>query len=77
MEYHRTKDLLYVMQFLGHRRIENTLLYVQLVNSIFQDFDDEYTCKVADNIDQAKQLVEAGFDYVTDIDGHKLFRKRK
>ena len=34
-------------------------------------------CKVTDNVDQAKQLTESGFEYVTDIDEHKLFRKRK
>jgi predicted dithiol-disulfide oxidoreductase (DUF899 family) len=31
----------------------------------------------ADNLDQAKQLIEFGFEYITDIDEHKLFRKRK
>jgi hypothetical protein len=39
--------------------------------------DDEYVCRIADNIDQAKQLIESGFNYVTNIDEHKLFRKRK
>jgi hypothetical protein len=39
--------------------------------------DDEYVCRIADNIDQAKQLIESGFDYVTNIDEHKLFRKRR
>ena len=73
MEYHKTRDLLHVMQFLGHRSIKTTLRYTQLIAFA----DDEYTCKVADNVDQAKQLVESGFDYVTDIDGHRLFRKRK
>jgi len=28
--YHQTKDVLYVKEFLGHKRIENTLLYIQL-----------------------------------------------
>jgi integrase len=32
MEYHRTKDILYVMQLLGHERIRNTLIYTQLVS---------------------------------------------
>jgi integrase len=73
MEYHRTKDLLHVMQFLGHRNIKTTMRYTQLIAFA----DDEYVCKVADNVDQAKQLIESGFDYVTDIDTHKLFRKRK
>jgi len=73
MEYHRKRDVLHVMHFLGHRSIRTTLGYRQLIGFA----DDEYTCKVADNVEQAKQLVESGFDYVTDIDGHRLFRKRK
>jgi integrase len=73
MEYHRTKDILHVMQLLGHRSIKNTLVYTHLV-----DFGgDEFVCKVAKNVDEAKTLVESGFDYVTDVDGMKLFRKRK
>jgi hypothetical protein len=67
------------MQLLGHRKIENTLLYVQLVNSIFQDVDDEYICKVAKTAQEAVQLVELGFEYVTGeyTDGGKLFKKKK
>jgi hypothetical protein len=38
---------------------------------------DEFVCKVAKNVEEAKTLVEGGFDYVTDVDGMKLFRKRK
>ena len=68
-----TKDLLHVMQFLGLRKIKTTLRYTQLIALA----DDEYVCKTADNADQAKQLTESGFEYVTDIDEHKLFRKPK
>jgi len=72
-EYHRTKDILHVMQLLGHKNITNTLVYTHLV-----DFEgDEFVCKVAKNVDQAKELIESGFDYVADVDGTKLFRKRK
>jgi hypothetical protein len=61
------------------RFIENTLLYVQLVNSIFQEVDDEYVCKVARTAQEAVQLVELGFKYVTGeySDGGKLFKKKK
>jgi len=42
------------------------------------DFEgDEFVCKVAKNVDEAKALVESGFDCVTDVEGMKLFRKRK
>jgi integrase len=32
MEYHRTKDLLYVKRFLGHRSLNSTLVYTHLVD---------------------------------------------
>jgi hypothetical protein len=38
---------------------------------------DDYVCKVARTVEEARQLVEEGFDYVTNIDGMKLFRKRR
>jgi integrase len=74
MTYHRTKDLLFTKQQMGHRKIETTLIYTQLIQF---DKDDNYTCKVAQNIEQATDLIENGFEYVTEIDGFKLFRKRK
>jgi len=73
MEYHRTKDILHVMQLLGHKNIKNTLIYTQLVN--FKD--NEYVCKIAKTLEEATKLIEAGFEYVTDMNGYKLFRKRK
>jgi len=73
MEYHRTKDILHVMQLLGHKNINNTLVYTQLV-----DFgDDEYTVKVAHSVEEDKQLIEAGFEYVTERDDLKIYKKRR
>ena len=73
MEYHKTKDILHVMKILGPRNIQNTLKYTQLV-----DFeDDEYVCKVARTLQDASGLIEAGFEYVCEIQDAKLFRKRK
>ncbi len=73
MEYHKTKDILHVMRLLGHKNIKNTLIYTQLVT--FQN--DDYTCKVAANIKEAAELIEAGYEYVCEMDNQKLFRKRK
>jgi integrase len=73
MEYHKTKDILHVMQVLGHKNVKNTLIYTHLVN--FES--EEYICKVAATVDNASQLIESGFEYVTEIDGVRLFRKRK
>ena len=32
MAYYKTKDIIYVMRFLGHKNIKNTLRYVHLIN---------------------------------------------
>ncbi|MCW4044766.1 MAG: tyrosine-type recombinase/integrase [Candidatus Bathyarchaeota archaeon] len=73
MEYAKTKDILYVKQVLGHRNLQNTLRYTQLVT--FES--NEYHSAVAKTVEEACQLVESGFEYVCDIDNVKLFRKRK
>jgi hypothetical protein len=72
----KTKDMLHVMQTLGHKNIKNTLIYVQLANEMFKD-QQEYISKVARNLKEACTLVEAGFEYVCDMDGVKIFRKPK
>lgn len=73
MEYHKTKDILHVMRLLGHKNINNTLIYTQLVDSS----DDDYVSRVAKDLKELCQLIEAGFEYVTDMDGVKILRKRK
>jgi integrase/DNA-directed RNA polymerase subunit RPC12/RpoP len=73
MEYAKTKDILHVMQVLGHKNIQNTLKYTQLIK--FEE--DEFVCKTAKTVQEAFQLIEAGFEYVCEIDGIRLFRKRK
>jgi integrase len=73
MTYYKTKDIVHTMRFLGHKNIKNTLRYVHLIN-----FDkEEYMCKIAKTVKEASQLVESGFEYVTEMDNVKLFRKRK
>ena len=74
MEYHKTKDILHVMQILGHKNIMNTLKYTQLI-----DFKgDDYNSKATKDSEEARQLIENGFEYVcTTPNEIMLFRKRK
>jgi len=44
---------------------------------IFKEASDQFTARVAKTVDEAAELIEAGFDYVCEVDGVKLFRKRK
>ena len=71
-----TKDTLHVKQVLGHKRIENTLIYIQLAEELFKD-EIEYISKVAKTEGEACGLIDAGFDFVCDFNGNKLFRKRE
>jgi integrase len=73
-EYHKTKDILHVMKMLGHRQIENTLIYTQLIQD---GKDDEYHSATASTAEEAKTLIETGFEYVCTCKDIMLFRKRK
>jgi integrase len=71
--YSKTRDILLTMKQMGHKQIKTTLIYTQLLNLN----DDEWTCKTAKDLNEALQLIESGFEYVTEMDNIKLFRKRK
>jgi len=79
MEYHRTRSLMHVKAFLGHKNIQNTIIYVHLEALLFDEGNDEFHVTVAKNVKEASNLVKVGFQYVTGEydDGGKIFRKRK
>jgi integrase len=71
--YHQTKDILFTKQKLGWKKLETALFYLQCI-----DFGaEEYHSATAETVEEAKKLVEEGFEYVTEFDDVKLFRKRK
>lgn len=71
MEYYRTRDILHVMQMLGHKSIRNTLMDTQLV-----DFkEDDYIARIAHSEEETCQLIEAGFEFVCDFGINKVFKK--
>ena len=74
MLYHKTRDILYVKQQMGHAKVDTTLIYTQLLDLN----EDEWTCKATRETAEATQLIEAGFEYIaTTPDALMLFRKRK
>ncbi len=62
-----------VMVLMGHKKLETTQRYMHLLN--FND--DEWICTGATTAKEATKLIEAGFQYVTTIEGIQLFKKRK
>jgi integrase len=73
MEYAKTKAILHVMKMLGHKNIQNTLLYTQLIS--FEN--DEFHSATAKAVQNAQKLIEAGFEYVCEFNEVKIFRRHK
>ena len=74
MLYHKTKDIIYVKERLGHRSVNTTEIYTHLIDA---KEDDGYHSATAKTVEEALKLIDSGFEYVTDMDDVKLFRKRK
>lgn len=77
MLYHPIRDIFYVMQFLDHKHINNTMIYIQHEKTLFKNGNEDFVCKVASTPNEMKELIEAGFEYVCEFNGGKVFRKRK
>jgi len=80
MEYHRTRDILYVQRLLGHKSLQSTMIYIDYEKACFgSPCKEEFSVRVATNVEEACKLAEVGFEYVTGEyhDGGKIFRKRK
>jgi len=77
MLYHKTKDPYYVKQFLGHKCLSNTEIYITVERTLFEPGNDEYTVKVAKEPNEIKELLEVGFEYVCEKNELVFLRKRK
>jgi hypothetical protein len=75
MEYHQTQNIKYIQQMLGHRKLENTAFYTQLLNLE----SDEWNVAHATNLEEENKLVEAGSEFIRDSDKDEvaIYRKRK
>ncbi len=76
--YHKTKDILYIKDYLGHKNIETTMKYITIERQIYcSPATEEFRTRVATTVEEDRELLEAGFEYVTERDGAKIYRKRK
>jgi integrase len=72
--YAKTGEILYVKQQMGHKSIDTTLIYIQLID---KTQEQEYTCKTATTLKEETDLIEHGFEYIHKKDGISIYRKRK
>ncbi len=75
MEYHRTKNIKHVQRLLGHKKLEHTDRYTQLIDLE----DDAYNVAHAATLEEENKLIEAGFEYVrySERDEVAIYRKPK
>jgi len=73
MVYFRTNKILLVKKLLGHKNINSTMKYTQLID--FKDSDYDVTS--ATTVEEAKKLGEAGFEKCDEFNGIHLYRKPK
>lgn len=73
LAHYTNGNVLTVKKLLRHKRVENTMKYISMVH--FKN--DEFEVTTATTVEEAKQVLSAGFEYITEKDGIMLFRKPK
>lgn len=78
MKYWNYRDTGLTAEDAGHKDWNTTRKYIHLCRIIELMTKDGWVCKTAQNTEEEKPLIEAGFDYIrTTTDGISLYRKRK
>jgi integrase len=73
--YYKTRDPIGVKRHLRHKKLETTMHYLNGIT--VNGEEEEFICKTARTLQEATALIEAGFQYVTEMEDTKIFKKRK
>jgi hypothetical protein len=71
-----TRDPILLMQHFRHKKLERTMHYIRAIVLDYEE-DEQFISRISTTIQEDAKLIENGFQYVTERDGKKLFRKRK
>lgn len=73
LAHYSNGNVLLVKKMLGHKRIENTMKYIGMI-----DFkDNEFEVTAATTVEEAKKALSTGFNFEIEKDGIMLFRRPK
>jgi hypothetical protein len=67
----------YVKDFLGHKELRDTEIYVNIERTISEPSSDVIAVKIAEKPEDVQRLLEVGFEYVCEKDNLIFLRKRK
>jgi len=74
--YIKCRDIFHVQYLMGHRNIGSTLHYLHIAKGLV-NYSDDFTVRVASTIEEFTNLLESGFEFVSDYQNLKICRKRK
>jgi integrase len=77
MLYHKTHDIVLVKEFLGHKTLDVTLLYIQIEKVLFKSEAENFIVKATKEPEEIQALLKVGFELVCQKDNLMFFRKRK
>jgi integrase len=77
MRYWKLRDIPLTANDMGHKDWNTTQKYVHLFRILQLAKDDGFITKTATNVEEARALIEAGFEKHDEIDGIHIYRKRK
>jgi hypothetical protein len=73
LAHYTNGNVLKVKEKLGHKSITSTMKYIRMIHFENNDFE----VATASTVDEAKQVISAGYDYVAEKCGIMLFRRPK
>jgi integrase len=74
---HQTHDPWIVKEFLCHKSIRSTEIYITYEKKIYESSSDEYIVRAVKDPKEIQKLLEVGFEYVCQKDNLLFLRKRK
>jgi integrase len=77
MLYHQKPDANLVKQFLGHKSLKSTEIYINIEHTLFESASDEFIVKVVQKAEDVKRLLQVGFEWVGQKEDDIFLRKRK
>jgi integrase len=70
------RDPIALMQHFRHKKLETTMHYIRAIVLDYEE-DDQWISRTSTTIEEDAKLIENGFQYITERNGIKLYRKRK
>jgi len=70
------RDPIALMRHLRHKKLETTMHYIRAIDLDYEK-DENYIARTSTTIEEDAKLIENGFQYITERNGTKLFKKRK